>query len=261
MSREKYFEDDYKELIHKQYMDDDVERVFKKYGEENVIKTLKEIEEYEEKYEKVRIRTVVTEDEIEEFFNYAKDYELKPTIEPLNAKTFLKLCRICYDAAPVRVYPKCISDYYIYKDERGSAFHEDSTVLDPECYEDDKKFLEHYPLGAYHFEELRFGGPCLNLTPCIIGLNVDNTIKAVRAWTGSFYSRTYDANTCGRTIKMYNALRRNGYPITFFDPYKTLDCYLGTFPDENRYGYKYFNSVEEAINAVEGRRQNENANS
>lgn len=239
----------YERLMHQQYMDESVKKVFKKYGECKVVKLLKEIDEYNRNYEYVRIRTVVTEDEIEEFLNYIKDYELRPTIEPLNAKTFLKLCRICYDAAPIRVYPKGISDYYIYKDERGSAFHEDSTVLDPKCYEDDKEFLEHYPLGAYHFEEIRFGGPCLQLTPCTIGLKIDNTIKAVKAWSGSFYSRTYSGETCGRTIKMYNALRRNGYPIVFHDPYETLDSYLGHIPDRDL-GYKYYNSVEEAVTAI-----------
>ena len=246
---EEYFE----QVMHKQYMSDDVKNVFKKHGEENVVKFLKKIEEYSEKYERVRIRTVVTEDEIEEFLNNIKDYKLIPTTEPLNAKTFLKLCRICYDAAPIKVYPEGISDYYIYNDERGSAFHEDRTVLDPKCYEDDEEFLEHYPIGAYHFEEIRFGGPCLNLRSCTI-LD-ENTFETVRAWTGIFYSKTYDGETCGRTIKMYNALRKNGYPITFHDPYETLNCYLGHIPDENRYGEKYFNTVEEAIKAIDGEKK------
>lgn len=241
----------FKDLLHKQYMDENVENVFKKYGKKNVINCLKEIEEYENKYGNVRIRTVVSEDEIEEFLNYIKDYKLKSTIEPLNAKTFLKLCRICYDAAPIKVYPKCISDYYIYKDERGSAFHEDRTVLDPECYEDDEKFLEHYPIGAYHFEEIRFGGPCLSLEPCHIMIECDGKYQVVRAWNGSFYSKTSTGETCGRAIKMYNALRRNGYPITFWKPYETLYSYLGHAPDESNYGYKYFNSIDEAINSVE----------
>lgn len=242
---EEYFE----RIMHQQYMSDNVENVFNKYGEEQVVSFLKTIEDYRKKYERVRIRTIVTEDEIEEFLNNIKDFELRPTIEPLNAKTFLKLCRICYDAAPVRVYPDGISDYFIYKDERGSAFHEDSTLLDPECYEDVDKFLEHYPLGAYHFEEIRFGGPCLTLTPRRVGLNVGNTIESVRAWDGYFYSKTYNGETCGRAIKMYNALRKNGYPITFHDPYKTLDNYLGHTPDDSL-GYKYYNSLEEAISAT-----------
>ena len=242
---EEYFES----IMHQQYMSDNVKDVFKKYGEENVVKFLKKIEEYRVKYEKVRIRTVVTEDEIEEFLNNIKNYKLRPTTEPLNAKTFLKLCRICYDAAPIRVYPEGISDYFIYKDERGSAFHEDSTVLDPKCYEDDEEFLKHYPFGAYHFEEIRFGGPCLNLKSSItLG---DNLFETVRALTGSFYSKAYDGETCGRTIKMYNALRKNGYSITFDDPYETLNHYLGHIPDENRYGYKYFNTVEEAMKAID----------
>ena len=48
---------------------------------------------------------------------------------------------------------------------------------------------------------------------------------------------------------MYNALRKNGYPITFHDPYKTLDNYLGHTPDDSL-GYKYYNSLEEAISAT-----------
>ena len=243
-------EEIYENLMHMQYMDANVENVFKKYGEEEVVKSLKRIEEHLYKYQDVRIRIVVSEDEIEEFLEYIKDYELRPTIEPLNAKTFLKLCRICYDAAPIKVYPEGISDYFIYKNERGSAFHEDSTVLDPECYENDENFLAHYPLGAYHFEEIRFGGPCLSLTPCTIGLNIDNTIKAVRAWSGSFWSKTFNGETCGRAIKMYNELRRNGYPITFHDPYETLTNYLGSVPDDSL-GCKYFDSVKDAISMIE----------
>lgn len=242
---EEYFE----RIMHQQYMSDDVKNVFQKYGEKNVIDFIKVIEEYEKKYENVRIRTIVTEDEIEEFLNNIKDFKLTPTIEPLNTKTFLKICRICFDAAPIKIYPKGVSDFYVYKDEKGGSFSEYITVLDPKCYEDDKEFISNYPVGAYHFEELIFGGPCLSLHPCTIGINIDNTIKAVRAWTGNFYSRTYDGETCGRTIKMYNALRQNGYPIIFDDPYVTLDSYLGSIPD-NSLGIKYYNSVEEAISAI-----------
>ena len=77
---EEYFE----QIMHQQYMSDNVENVFNKYGEEQVVSFLKTIEDYRKKYERVRIRTIVTEDEIEEFLNNIKDFELRPTIEPLD---------------------------------------------------------------------------------------------------------------------------------------------------------------------------------
>ena len=255
-------EEKFEKFMYAQYMEADVNKVFKKYGEEEVINYLKTIADYSHKYSNVRIRTRVSEDEIEEFLNYIKDYELEKIIAPLNAKEFLKICRICYDAAPLYVFPKGISDYFVYKTERGTSFHEDGSVLTPEFYENDEEFIDHYGFSSYHFEELRFGGPCMRLEGRVIhnfpfdekGDLCDETKWSNKTmWNGSFYSKTYDAETCGRAIKMYNALRRKGYPIVYFDPYKTLDNYLGHRFDEDRYGYKYFDTVDDAIKTIEGK--------
>ncbi|MBR1455010.1 MAG: hypothetical protein IJ593_10290 [Lachnospiraceae bacterium] len=236
--------------IGRQYMSEDIEYVYNKYGEQNVIKFIQNLIDFNSKYGDVRIRTILSEEEIEEFLNYAKDNDVKPSTIPMNAKNFLKMCRICYDAAPVKLYPKGISDYYIYQDERGSAFHEDSTVLDKDCYEDDNKFLEKYPGGAYHFEEIRFGGPSIYIKPKSYHKKSGKKYVNVRTWTASFSGKTCED---GRSIKMFIALRRKKYPIIVDEPEEMLYSYLGSDLD-NSLGYKYFNGIDEAKKYVKSKK-------
>ena len=225
-----------------QYMNENIEEIFKKQNEKQVTNFLKKYIEFDEVYGKVRIRTIVKEDEIEEFLNYAKDSHLKKINKPLNGKNFLKMCRVCFDAAPYKMFPDFISDYFIYRYERGSSFENDHAMIDPKCYESEKEFLKKYPLYGYHLEEIRFGGPCVH-------------INRISKWVGSFSARTSSPEVNGRVIKMYNALRKNGYPLTIDEPYKVLNSYLGWINDNEISGvYEWFNSIEEAISSKEGKK-------
>ena len=165
---------------------------------------------------------VLTPDELEEFKRLAADTDKIPkdtlaeTAPVLTANSFLKMCRIVYDATSLWKYPDDISAEYIFIEARMNAetIGEGILGIDPDSPE---AFAKTF-YGIYHREELWFGGPKLYIhdESAKLGERLYSSPKIFGKWTGCIYCDNIGEHLY-KGVKMYIALRKNGYPIYISD--------------------------------------------
>lgn len=126
----------------RQYMCIDIDKIFMKYGEEKVINFVNKISKYY--VDSIFFRGFSYSNDSYGKLSYEvkkKFYDLSLSVdenlkEKYSIKEFLKLCRVCFDAAPVNIYIDEVSDYYIYAKENDFKISDDYRVLnaitDPE---------------------------------------------------------------------------------------------------------------------------------
>lgn len=126
----------------RQYMCIDIDKIFKKYGEEKVINFVNKISKYY--VNSIFFRGFTYSNDSYGKLSYEvkkKFYDLSLSVdenlkEKYTIKEFLKLCRVCFDAAPENIYIDEVSDYYIYAKENDFKISDDYRVLnaitDPE---------------------------------------------------------------------------------------------------------------------------------
>ena len=126
----------------RQYMCIDIDKIFMKYGEEKVINFVNKISKYY--VDSIFFRGFSYSNDSYGKLSYEvkkKFYDLSLSVdenlkEKYTIKEFLKLCRVCFDAAPVNIYIDEVSDYYIYAKENDFKISDDYRVLnaitDPE---------------------------------------------------------------------------------------------------------------------------------
>ncbi|MBR1453117.1 MAG: hypothetical protein IJ593_00500 [Lachnospiraceae bacterium] len=222
-----------------------IKKAFDTYGEKKVVEQVLRMDNYYERFSKIEIEMDITDEELDRFIKYSYDKEenMKPYDDEMTGRKFLKLCRLCYDAAPKYPFPKDVSDFYVYSSMKGGNLeHEYYHVLSEEIDIDSPKDFVKYHNCGYHTEELKFGGPCISFTHHNIFQRGKNR------WTAHFYGKSEKE---WRTIKMYLALRDNGYPVEILEPEKVISGYLTSskiYSRDSWYGHKhYVKSAEEAI--------------
>lgn len=152
----------------------------------------------------------LSNDELERFRTLAERAENVPKTEMAKADfvlttwEYLCMCRVIYTNTTVRKYPEDTSVVYMYCTARGELPRENAIFWidedDPEAFANDFRCI-------YHNEELWFGGPKLYIN--------DLSRKGIYYdWIGDVVC---DCNASRknlyRAIKMYTALRENGYPV------------------------------------------------
>ena len=158
----------------------------------------------------------VAPEELEEFRQLATDTDKIPietlaeTAPLLTTNSYLKMCRLVYDATSLWKYPDDISTEHIYCKER---VLNGSSILHIDRDSPEEFARSFYP--TYHYEELWFGGPALYIGDESVrsGKSCYTTPKIFGKWTGWIGSHYYDSVKLYRSVKMYIALRKNGYPI------------------------------------------------
>ena len=134
--------------------------------------------------------------------------QLSETAPILTVNSYLKMCRIVYDAATLWKYPDDISTEFLLSKARlmNSVFY----GIDRDSPEE---FARSY-YTRYHHEELWFGSPDLNITDESARSGPGYTMpKIFGKWTGSVYCNGFSHTDLFRGVKMYIALRENGYPV------------------------------------------------
>ena len=157
----------------------------------------------------------ISPEELEEFRQLAA-YTDKIPIETLaesapvlTISSYLKMCRIVYDATTLWKYPSDITTEHIYGKER--MIRGLSRVYTD--WDSPEEFAGFF-FTQYHSEELWFGGPALNIENESKWSNQEYTYpKIFRKWIGRVGDRYFDSVKLYRCVKMYLALRKNGYPI------------------------------------------------
>lgn len=158
---------------------------------------------------------VVSPEELVEFRQLAADTDKIPmemlaeSAPVLTISSYLKMCRIVYDATSLWKYPNDITTEHIYGKER-MIEGVSRVYTDWDSPEEFARFL----CTQYHSEELWFGGPALNIENESKWSNQEYTYpKIFRKWIGRVGDRYFDSVKLYRCVKMYLALRKNGYPI------------------------------------------------
>ncbi|MBR1455011.1 MAG: hypothetical protein IJ593_10295 [Lachnospiraceae bacterium] len=119
--------------VKKQYINDNLNEVIETYGEENVVNFLNELSSTfnESKthiyYDKGSFGEI--SDEVKRKFynlslNVNTDYNISFT-----RKQFLKLCRVCFAAAPSFKFKNTVSDYYVYSFENKFTMEDDDIMI------------------------------------------------------------------------------------------------------------------------------------
>ena len=158
----------------------------------------------------------ISPEELNKFRQLAADTDKVPietlaeTAPVLTTNSYLKMCRLVYDATSLWKYPDDISTEHIYCKER---VLNGSSILHIDRDSPEEFARSFYP--TYHYEELWFGGPALYIGDESVrsGKSCYTTPRIFGKWTGWIGSHYYDSVKLYRSVKMYIALRKNGYPI------------------------------------------------
>ncbi len=130
----------------------------------------------------------------------------------------MDMCRLVYDAVSLCEIPSIIPTAYLFEEKRLIG-RQGLLFID---WDDTEKFAEKYSC-SYHPEEIWFGSPRLYITD--YPRSSDNYPKSYIKWNGVVVGRRYHAYD---TIKMYCALRRNGYPVTCCEYERIYDEYMSS---------------------------------
>lgn len=214
------------DILQRQYVSVEVEKILADNKKEEIVDFLNRLIESKLKYRMHYNNQIslITIGELEEFMKLAEQTdklpkeELSKAANLLTTRSYLDMCRIVYDAISEWKYPSDISTAYLFCDARAFDFkHEyEHGILGAE-WDSAEQFACRFN-GSYHNEELRFGGPKLYIDDesSRVGKNVYTSPRIYGQWTGCVCCRVYDIKAVYQAIKMYNALRKEGYPIYFF---------------------------------------------
>lgn len=208
------------DILQKQYLEVDVENILANYNINEIIDFLNRLiySKLAYKNERKNQGPLITSKELEEFKNFAgqvekiQKSELAKTAPELTTRTYLDMCRVVYDAIFEWKYPADISTAYLFCEARMFSFkHElDEGILGID-WDSAEQFAFRFN-SSYHNEELKFGGAKLYIN---VESASDTFPETYRQWTGNLCYSPYDQEDMYQAVKMYNALRRNKYPIYF----------------------------------------------
>ncbi len=210
-------------LLQSQYATLDLNKILSEHTSDEIVDFINRYTVSQNNFYKIKSESRIndlcklSETEITAFLSLAMSTEripkeyLSKSAPILTTRSFLKMCRLVYDATTIWQYPPETSTALLFCEERMCSFEaeHDEGILGVD-WDDPKQFAQAYG-SSYHPEELWFGG-----TPFYIhdetARKSDNCYaipEAYTQWTGYVW--------CGldlyQTVKMYLALRKNGYPV------------------------------------------------
>ncbi|MBR1453116.1 MAG: hypothetical protein IJ593_00495 [Lachnospiraceae bacterium] len=215
--------------LKRQYMDTDLRKIFQKHGEKEIMDFLNKFMECQiDKYKKqiyyhpnyVGFLTDETRNKFIKLSNTVK----KEKGKELTTKEFFKLYRDCYEIAPIYMYPKEATDYFVYSHENGFNYVEDYYIINELKNIDYIKDWENKDLARYEITtyvhrsyDYKIDAKMYQLNH---GLHLYRNNKT-GVWTLIFRGWI---DVCIRTIKQYIGLREMGYNLAI-DAKKVLEYY------------------------------------
>lgn len=164
----------------------------------------------------------ISSEELDKFRQLAAESEkiskeqLSEISPMLTVNSYLKMCRIVYDATSLWKYPDDVSTEFLFCKARlmNSGFY----GIDRDSPEE---FANSYRV-MYHPAELWFGGPWLYIYDESVRTDDSYYIypKVFGRWTGRVACDKNEARMY-RAVKMYIALRESGYPL-YFGNYESI---------------------------------------
>ena len=154
--------------------------------------------------------------ELQEFKKYAKrsnEWSFKRLIKNapvLTTRSYLDMCRIIYDAVFDKEYISGLSTAELFCKARNFDYeHEKKLGILGGDWDSSEEFERRFRF-SYHNEEIIFGGPKLYIKQKDIG------------WYGVLICDD-DTEDIVTAVKMFNSLRKNNYPVRFFEHEKVGD--------------------------------------
>lgn len=150
-------------------------------------------------------------DDLEEFKQFAQQSEgelfnkLINKAPVLTTRSYLDMCRVIYDAVFDKEYISNLSTAELFCKARLFGYeHERIYGILGGDWDSPKDFKISF-MCSYHNEEVIFGGPHLYIEEINLG------------WYGLICENGKDTEHLITAVKMFNALRKNKYPIRFYE--------------------------------------------